>query len=31
MEDIFFNATGAYPEEEEEGFLCRAEARRFNV
>ena len=31
MEDIFFNATGAYPEEEEEEFLCRAEARKFNL
>ena len=31
MEDTFFNATGAYPEEEEEEFLCRAEARKINL
>ena len=31
MKDIFFNATGAYPKEEEEEFLCRAEARKFNL
>ena len=31
MADIFFNATGAYPEEEEAEFLCRAEASKFNL
>ena len=31
MSDIFFDATGAYPEEEEEEFLCSAETRKFNL
>ena len=31
MSDIFLEATGALPEEEEEEFLCRAETRKFNL
>ena len=31
MRDVFSDATGVYPEEEEEEFLCRAEAKKFNL
>ena len=31
MKEIFFEVTDSYPEEEEETFLCRAEARPFNL
>ena len=31
MKEIFFEVTGNYPEEEEEEFLCKAEAKSFNL